>query len=617
MQQKIYFQCLHLIMKNKYFFCAMLLLQSSILFSQSNMTLSRLAALGDDVREWSQDAIQDKNGNLLVTAITYGHPDFDLGNGVYQNLNVVPGSFIAKYDQQLNLKWVKHANKNTAGLAFHKLFSCPNNDFIVTGNYYGTADLDLDSGTFSYTIPSPLPEGIFIARYDSNGVLKSHHEMIPISDSINWIEPNFIYDATIDTSNNVIVAGYAGKKNLIDGQTIPECSFFVLKFDSTMNLIFSNYIKKGVAEFHNWSSWRMPVVQTDLSGNIFLSMSFNDSIDIDLSTQQQFATALPLAYINCCGQPPYESNNFDVICIKYDSNGNLIDHKIFNGFGGTSSQRLIDFQIYRNELYMVCVYNNEISSDDIYQQSSDSILERNLLLIKMDNDLNIVARSNGYSNILDPTQQYKALAIDECGNVFFNLNEFEVDVFPEAPFTQQGFQKYHREFVFALDDALNVKDSVKIGKQYSQNYFPVAGYNQLFVFGVFWDSLKIGNYTIHENIPSGAQHEGDCYIAAIKYDGCTKREPVNHMLELPNVFTPGNDNNNDFFEAMKIENINVHSLKIFNRWGKEVFTNTELKWSGLNNDQLACSDGVYYYVLEYDAYEGLKKAAGTVTLIRE
>ena len=67
----------------------------------------------------------------------------------------------------------------------------------------------------------------------------------------------------------------------------------------------------------------------------------------------------------------------------------------------------------------------------------------------------------------------------------------------------------------------------------------------------------------------------------------------------PNVFTPNQDNNNDFFQAlMPIKFINGIELNIFNRWGQVVFNSSdpEFKWDGIHQEtQLECPSGTYYF----------------------
>jgi gliding motility-associated-like protein len=73
---------------------------------------------------------------------------------------------------------------------------------------------------------------------------------------------------------------------------------------------------------------------------------------------------------------------------------------------------------------------------------------------------------------------------------------------------------------------------------------------------------------------------------------------------LPNVFTPngGEILENQVFHPRKtFSSIDHLDMKIFDRWGKEVYTTTdpEINWDGRDkNTHQPCSDGVYYYVCE-------------------
>ncbi|MFH1005642.1 MAG: gliding motility-associated C-terminal domain-containing protein [Bacteroidota bacterium] len=70
--------------------------------------------------------------------------------------------------------------------------------------------------------------------------------------------------------------------------------------------------------------------------------------------------------------------------------------------------------------------------------------------------------------------------------------------------------------------------------------------------------------------------------------------------QLPNVFTPNGDGNNDFFISLHpYKYVKDVDIKIYDRWGVEVFrtTNPEILWDGKSaQTKMLCSDGVYYYV---------------------
>jgi gliding motility-associated-like protein len=68
---------------------------------------------------------------------------------------------------------------------------------------------------------------------------------------------------------------------------------------------------------------------------------------------------------------------------------------------------------------------------------------------------------------------------------------------------------------------------------------------------------------------------------------------------LPNVFSPNGDGFNDVFRPFPYRFIEKIDLRIFNRWGLEVFTteDPEIKWNGKSkNNESLLTDGVYFYV---------------------
>ncbi|MFD2245177.1 gliding motility-associated C-terminal domain-containing protein [Pontibacter ruber] len=80
-----------------------------------------------------------------------------------------------------------------------------------------------------------------------------------------------------------------------------------------------------------------------------------------------------------------------------------------------------------------------------------------------------------------------------------------------------------------------------------------------------------------------------------------------------NIFTPNGDGLNDFFEMPTLPETTCtgtfESIKIFNRWGKEVYSSNRnaFRWDGQG-----VNDGVYYYVIDYRS----EKFRGAVTLVR-
>ncbi len=105
-----------------------------------------------------------------------------------------------------------------------------------------------------------------------------------------------------------------------------------------------------------------------------------------------------------------------------------------------------------------------------------------------------------------------------------------------------------------------------------------------------------------EGIPSVA----GCYaVTAVDSAGnespavtktCVDNCPV---YELPNVFTPNGDGQNDLFIPLPYRYIKDIDIKIYNRWGQLIFetTNPDILWDGKNkNTKKICSDGTYFYI---------------------
>ncbi len=74
--------------------------------------------------------------------------------------------------------------------------------------------------------------------------------------------------------------------------------------------------------------------------------------------------------------------------------------------------------------------------------------------------------------------------------------------------------------------------------------------------------------------------------------GCT--------LNIPNAFTPNNDQLNDVFEIYDNCGIQSFEIYIYDRWGKRIFHSKDLqkRWDGTYNDSPVKSD-VYYYKIQY------------------
>jgi gliding motility-associated-like protein len=79
----------------------------------------------------------------------------------------------------------------------------------------------------------------------------------------------------------------------------------------------------------------------------------------------------------------------------------------------------------------------------------------------------------------------------------------------------------------------------------------------------------------------------------------------NLEIEIPEAFTPNNNNSNDFFEIKGIQKYSNNQLTVYNRWGNEVYFKSGYNndWDGTANRGLVVGDdklptSTYYYILD-------------------
>jgi gliding motility-associated-like protein len=105
--------------------------------------------------------------------------------------------------------------------------------------------------------------------------------------------------------------------------------------------------------------------------------------------------------------------------------------------------------------------------------------------------------------------------------------------------------------------------------------------------------------------------------------GCTSMDSV--MLNtkpccelyLPSAFSPNGDGKNDLFRILNPGRHKLESLKVYNRYGQEVFT-TSVETDGWNGSYngVAQEIGTYQYMVKYKCDDKDTYIKGEVTLVR-
>lgn len=107
-------------------------------------------------------------------------------------------------------------------------------------------------------------------------------------------------------------------------------------------------------------------------------------------------------------------------------------------------------------------------------------------------------------------------------------------------------------------------------------------------------------------------------VDGLTLNGCPDVDSVTVVVrppvEPPNVFSPNGDSFNDVWLIDQIDEYPDAEVKIYNRWGKELFQSIGYNepWDGVFNGEVL-APGVYYYVI--DLKDGYDAVTGTITIL--
>ncbi len=120
------------------------------------------------------------------------------------------------------------------------------------------------------------------------------------------------------------------------------------------------------------------------------------------------------------------------------------------------------------------------------------------------------------------------------------------------------------------------------------------------------------------------RHPGTYSVTATE-DGCSTTDSIlvakNCYVDIPNVFTPDGDGNNDYFLPRQFMSRGVQSytMTVFDRWGKKIFESNSTNgrgWDGKYNGEMQ-PQGVYIYLIDVTFVNNTnERYQGNVTLLR-
>jgi gliding motility-associated-like protein len=94
-------------------------------------------------------------------------------------------------------------------------------------------------------------------------------------------------------------------------------------------------------------------------------------------------------------------------------------------------------------------------------------------------------------------------------------------------------------------------------------------------------------------------------------------DSIGDELNIPNVFTPNDDEINDFIEV-STNGVTVYEFTIFTRSGSRVYHSESPRvfWDGRTNSGHPLREGIYYYVIEEKGGSDPFEKAGFIYLYR-
>lgn len=226
----------------------------------------------------------DNLNNIYITGLIDGTAYFGTTS---VTSNGAADFFVAKYDTNGNLIWVKSAggSSDDAGIGNFKIDNSGN--IYISGYFQGTALFD------SFTLNSQGGYDTFLAKYRSDGSV----EWVKRGGGTDWDISN---GTSIDTNGNVYITGTFKGTAFFDGFSLISSGFddiFIVKYNSTGSVLWAK--KAGGTDFDISRE-----IIVDNLNNIYITGSFNGTANFS-------GTNIISTQIN------------DIYIAKYDTNGSL------------------------------------------------------------------------------------------------------------------------------------------------------------------------------------------------------------------------------------------------------------------------------------------------------
>lgn len=269
--------------------------------------------IGGVDRDVVNDIAADANGDLYVTGYFFGTADFDPGSGslLLSANSLAADAFVAKYNGNGDVIWAKGFGGSFSDIGWAVRSDDAGN--VLTAGHF-TDSTDFDPGVGVHKIYSNGSQDGFVLKLDGAGNFIWAANM---GGSMDDMATSLV----IDDSGNILTQGnFTGSGDFDPGPgtfTLPDGHVFITRLNSSGGLLWARAFTGAGAYNGNGEN----DIALGTSGNIYLTGSFTDTVDVDPGAGESILASLGLQ---------------DIYFAELDADGNFV---CSGRFGGAGSDR--------------------------------------------------------------------------------------------------------------------------------------------------------------------------------------------------------------------------------------------------------------------------------------
>jgi hypothetical protein len=368
----------------------------------------------------------DGNANIYVTGLFSGTVDFDPGAGTDNHTSAASSDmFLTRFDDEGNYGWTKTMGGTGYEVGLSVAADGSGNVYF-TGTFEGTADFDPGAGTDNHT--SVGDADIFLTKINSDGSYGWTKTMGGGSDGVGWA-------VALDGSGNVYVTGeFKGTTDFDPGagtdNHTPEgdSDIFLTRINSDGSYGWTKTMG-GTGVDIGYS------VALDGNGNIYVTGSFNGTVDLDPGVATDNHTS---------------AGGFDIFLTRINSDGSYGWAKTMGGTGADEGNSVaVDG---RGNVYVTGFFHGTVDFDPgVATDNHTSAGDVDIFLTRINSD-----GSYGWTKAMGGVSADISywVAVDGSGNVyvvgyFAGTADFDPGVATDNHTSVGGFDIFLTKFGFS------------------------------------------------------------------------------------------------------------------------------------------------------------------------